>query len=272
MGKPKALVSGVLQFGPIEAECYVLDNGMRVLSQRGIIGVLTGVKDGTLERRLSKLPEKYSALGSVPSIEFELSNGVVAIGRDAMFLVDLCSAYAEMRDNGTLHPKQAHLATTANAILRAVAKVGIYALVDEVTGHQANRPKDFLARMVERTLRVEMGEWEMRFPPSLVRAMAPLWGIPYAGGRYPKGLHRAFGQLYDLILGRELAGELRKKNPTPHHKSNHHQWLKDGAQGVLVDDIGIATLIASQSGGKDEFWRRMRHHYRKEPLQLAFSP
>lgn len=50
MGKPRAVASGVLQFGAIEVDCYVLDNGKRVLSQRGIIGVLSGRNTGNFGR------------------------------------------------------------------------------------------------------------------------------------------------------------------------------------------------------------------------------
>jgi len=87
--RPKAVASGKLRFGSLEVDCYVLDNGQRVISQKGILGVLTGHKRGGWDQYLSKLPEKYGAIKGVTSISFDSPNGL-AVGRDAMFLVDLC--------------------------------------------------------------------------------------------------------------------------------------------------------------------------------------
>ncbi len=89
--RSKSIAFGVLTIGGMELDCYVLDNGKRVLSQRGILGVLSGRKAGDLKAYLNKLPEKYCGLTADASIEFDSPTGT-AIGRDAMLLVDLCAA------------------------------------------------------------------------------------------------------------------------------------------------------------------------------------
>jgi hypothetical protein len=40
-------------------------------------------------------------------------------------------------------------------------------------------------------------------------------------------------------------------------------------QQLLDDDLCIVEILANQSATPDEFWHRMRAHYRKEPLQMG---
>lgn len=277
MAKIKAVASGVLNLGGREVDCYVLEDGRRVLSQRGIMAGITGAKggakNGNLTRLVSRLPEKHRALALGPSIEFVLpgDTGIVAIGRDRMFFVQLCDAYAESWVAGELHPKQEAIAKVAMAIIRALAHVGIDALIDEATGYQQHRANDYLRRLFEHSLREEAGKWELQFPESVPRALAPLWGVAYVSGPHPKELHRVYGQIYDMVLGKEVADEMRARNLDSKASTNHHQWLHDSARGLLSDDIRLITFLASQCGSKAEFWRRMRHHYCREPLQLGLG-
>jgi len=272
MSKVKAVASGTLNFGGREVDCYVLEDGRRVLSQRGISAGLGVAKSTELKRLISRLPARFECIVASPSIDFVLPDGAtVAIGRDRMFFVQLCDAYADAWAAGELHPKQEPIAKVAMAILRALAKVGIDALIDEATGFQQVRANDYLRRLFEHSLRQEAGKWELQFPESLPRALAPLWKVAYVSGPHPKELHRVYGQIYDMVLGKEVADEMRARNRDTRDSTNHHQWLCGDAKGLLADDIRLVTWIASQCGSKAEFWRRMRHHYCREPLQLGLE-
>jgi len=275
MSKMKAVASGTLNFGGREVDCYVLEDGRRVISQRGIQAGIGAAKDGKIDRLISRLPSRFADLNARPTIEFITStnagSAAVAIGRDRMFFVQLCDAYADAWAAGELHPKQEPIAKVAMAIIRALAKVGIDALIDEATGYQRVRENDYLRRLLDHSLREEAGKWELQFPESVPRALAPLWGVAYVSGPHPKELHRAYGQIYDMVLGKDVADEMRARNRETKASTNHHQWLQDSARGLLSDDIRLITFIASQCGSKAEFWRRMRHHYCREPLQLGLG-
>ena len=273
--KIKAVASGVLfEEMRTPVECYVLEDGRRVLSQRGEARALRGIggaDDGKIGRLISRLPKKYEALALGPTIEFTLpDSGIVAIGREASHLVDVCAAYSETFALGELHASQLPMARRAIMLVNVFAKVGIDALIDEATGYQKTRGERDLARRFDRYLRLEPGKWEMRFTPELVRALAPLYGVPYTRGSYPRALQTPFHLIYEMVFGTEVATEMRKRNPTP-ETFCHHQVLKDPGQAMLSDELAVVTLLASQARTKEDFWARMRHKYLGEPLQYAFD-
>lgn len=269
MERAKAVASGVLKFGNVEIECHVLEDGRRLISQRGIIaGIGAGTKSGDLARHISKLPDEFSPLALVKIVEFtKQDNPAIVIGRDAAFFVDLCGAFTKAWVDGKIHPKQEHIARTCIAVVSSLAKVGIDALIDEATGYQAVRQDDYLQRLFEHTFREEASKWQLTFPPSLARALAPLWGVSYVGGSHPIELRNAYGQLYEFILGKERAVELRRR--ASGSGSKNHQFLQEAPRSLLSNDLRIIEILASQSGSKREFWDRMRNHFRGESIQLA---
>ena len=59
------------------------------------------------------------------------------------------------------------MALKAGMFLAACAKVGLDALIDEVTGHQYDRAEDALAIKLKAYLADEMRKWEKTFPDEL---------------------------------------------------------------------------------------------------------
>jgi hypothetical protein len=264
----KAVATGVLTFGTSEVDCYVLEDGQRVISTKGIQAGIGASKNGHLDRLLDKLPEKYRPDSVRPSIEFVLPTGGVASGRDRKAFVDICDAYSAAWADGKLHPKQEAIAKSAMAIIRSLAHVGIDALIDEATGYQKVRENDYLRRLFDFTLRQEAAKWEIMFPPAVPRALAPLWKVHYVSGPHPKELQRVYGQIYDLVLGKDTAKEMRSRNIDP-KSIRHHQLLQKEPRRLLGEDLQYIIWTAKQSGSKSEFWKRLRYHYRNEPLQLG---
>jgi hypothetical protein len=80
--------------------------------------------------------------------------GSVAYGYEATILADLCDAVLEARKH-KIHYQQEHIAERCQALVRAFAKVGVVALVDETTGYQEIRARDaskhFLTASFERS-------------------------------------------------------------------------------------------------------------------------
>lgn len=170
MSKPKAEATGVLKFGDVRVDCYVLDDGRRVISQRGVVRALTGgaAEQTSLGRFLDRLPNRFAHLAAPPSCEFIMPNGGIAHGREAKWFVEMCNAYVDAFFAGQLHPSQSHLAAQARAVLSACATVGIEALIDEATGYQYVREQSYLSSLFERMLREQAGSWQKTWRDDVV--------------------------------------------------------------------------------------------------------
>ena len=78
-------------------------------------------------------------------------------------------------------------------------------MIDEATGTRRSRYSatigDYLQRRLDPFLRDQTDRWQQRFSASLVHALAPLYGVRYTGGSYPRELFRAFGMICEYVLG-----------------------------------------------------------------------
>lgn len=255
----KAIAVGQL-FG---CECYVLDGGMRVLSKRGLVRLLSsGTEHGRLEARLAALPSRYEHLAAGRNIEFVLPGGRIAHAVDAASVIAICSAYVEAALAGELRASQRHLARGAQRVVMASAEVGLTALIDEATGYDAIRQRGDLARL----FRDSLGQWEEVFSALLVARLCALGcagakNVAWRGGRYPRPLASTFRRIYDLVIGEAAAAEMKARNPRPRHGRNHHQWLTDEARELLKRNMAIIAFAAQQSHSRDEFFARLSDHY-----------
>jgi hypothetical protein len=85
--------------------------------------------------------------------------------RMAPILADVCDAVlAARRMGGVLAANQTNLADQCEILVRALARVGIIALVDEATGYQRDREKDALAKILEAWISKELAAWVKTFP------------------------------------------------------------------------------------------------------------
>lgn len=272
MSTPKATHVGSLFGGALD--CYVLDDERRVVSHRGIVRTLTsngtgaGRNSGNLEPYLSRLPNKFSHLNVGAEIEFA-SPGGKAKGREATWLVELLKAYDEADDEGLLHPKQVPLAKNARRILRALAGVGLVALIDEATDYQRVREAENLSFTFRAILLDRYGDWDLMWTPDFVEQMCRLHRQPFDGTQ-PRFIASTYEKLYRLILTDEVYEELKRRNPEPSFGTNHHQWLTPEARTVVGRQVPILTALAETCDSKEAFWAFVEHKYAKRPLQMSW--
>lgn len=237
---PKATHQGKLPFGDIVIDCYVLDNGKRVVHKRGMARAL-GMQSGggnvfmrTLQRKGigSELPQNLLEKINNP-IVFKPLGRDLGHGYEADTLIDVCDAIVEARNNGKLSPSQAGLAMQAESIIRSVAKVGIAALVDEATGYQEERERDALHRLLTVYLSEERLKWAKTFPDEFYKQIFRLrgWKFPTSGtGRTP-----LIGKITNQIVYEKLPPgvlvKLKQKNPvvpeTKRRKWKNFQFLSE---------------------------------------------
>jgi hypothetical protein len=266
---PKATHTGTLFDGLLD--CYVLDDERRMITNRGTVQLLngSGAEGGNLGRYTGRLPQKYSHLAAGPEIEFSLPGGRKAKGHEATWLVDLLKAYDEADDEGLLHHTQRGLAKNARRVLRALAGVGIIALIDEATEYQRVRDVENLSFTFRAILLDRYADWDLMWTPDFVEQMCRLHRQPFDGTQ-PRFIASTYEKLYRLILTDEVYEELKRRNPEPSFGTNHHQWLTPEARTVVGRQIPILTALAETCDNKEAFWAFVEHKYAKRPLQMSW--
>jgi len=241
-----------LRLGNLEIPCYVLDNGMRVFSGRGIqkaIGYdsksgqwmssfckMEGVSsylcagDNSISERLSK-PVKFKRNNAGGSQS-------TANGYEVTLLVDICSAIIDANRAGVFDNDA--IVRNADIIIRSVAKVGIIALVDEATGYQYERENDELQKILKAYISEELLPWQKRFPDIFYKELFRLNGWDYTvnGIKKRPGI---IGKWTNAFIYEELPNgvleELKKKTPKSElgNRTNRYHQL-------LTTDIGEPNL------------------------------
>ena len=274
---PIALFPGKLQIGEANFSVYVLGNGKRVMAQREVVRAMTGSVKGDIGRYLdSQNLQPYinrdRILGqtirfSIPGTQYEGN------GYEATLLLDICDAYLKAREDSTLVANQEPIARQAEVITRACAKVGIIALIDEATGYQAFRKKQELQLKLQAFIAEDLQEWALMFPNEFWFELARLEGVHYS----PRSRPLRWGKyimafVYDAVDG-DVGKELRKKNPDPHFRKNHHQWLKEFGRQKVHDQIQRVVTIMKLCDGMDEFRQKFARVFKKSAIdpQMSFA-
>ena len=88
-----------------------------------------------------------------PIIFMPPKGGLSAYGYEATTLIDACQLLLQANDKDLLFASQAKYAAAAEIVVRSFAKVGIIAVIDEVTGYQGVRPQDALHVYLQKLIR-----------------------------------------------------------------------------------------------------------------------
>lgn len=237
-----------LRIGNVEIACYVLEDGTRVVSQRGLqtsLGLNVSGGAQRLHKILTVLERKGIDTNDLTSriatpLVFKTPRGSRAHGFEATVLADFCEVILKAKDKaGTLRSNQLHVAKQCEILVRGFARVGIIALVDEATGYQHDRSRRALEEILDAFIKDELGKWAKRFPDEFYRELFRLKGLQFIP--FPKKRPMYVGHwTNDLVYKRLAPGvldQLREKNPpgaSGRRKTRHHQFL--------TDDVGHPKL------------------------------
>lgn len=270
---PFSMFRGTLKLGDVDLQCHVLDDGKRVLAQGEVVRAISGsnTNSSNLTRYLERNPLTKDF--SPTTIRFTVPGiPTVATGLEAPVLIEICDKYLEAREKKLLRGRQYSLAAHAEIIIRACAKVGIIALIDEATGYQKLRAERALRLKVQAFIADDLQEWARMFPEEFWYELARLEGIRYSARSRPLRWGKYVMMFVYDAIDPEIGMELRKKNPNPRFKKNHHQWLKQFGRQKVNDQIQrvIATMKACDD--MDEFREKFAKVFRKSsPLQMSFD-
>ena len=271
---PISLFQGELIMGDVAFSCHVLDDYKRVIVQREVVRALSGKVTGDLKSYLSTTAvSKYLDLAEIAekAVTFRIpGTQYEARGYEATLLVEICDAYLKAREDGILVKSQLKIAKQAEIIMRACAKVGIIALIDEVTGFQNYRKDNALRVKLQAFIAEDMQEWARMFPEEFWFELARLENIHYSPRNRPIRWGKyVMAFVYDAV-DKDVGRELRKKNPNPQHGRNHHQWLKEFGRDRVRDHLNQVLGVMKMCRDMEDFNRHFGHIFKKEPLQLTF--
>jgi hypothetical protein len=265
---PKAAYEGVLQIGDMEIPCAVLDDGTRLLSERGVTKSLGGKRGGShwLRKQAgAELPVFLSANNLRPFIDNDLesalktpilyvpsASGSIAHGVPAESLPKICDVWLKARAAGALRSKQDHIAAKAEILVRGFAHVGIIALVDEATGFQYVRARKALEEILEAFVAKEFRKWAKRFPDDFYREICRLrhWKFDEATMRRTPLIGKLTNDLvYERLAPgvRQRLEKLNPKNEKGRRARKHFQWLTaDIGDPALREHLAsVVTLLKS---------------------------
>ena len=277
-----------LKLGSLELDCYVLEDGTRVFSGRGIQKALgskstsgqwlsTYINKGPLANRFSKDLSKITERINNP-IKFRRNNAggsqVATNGYDVTLLVDICSAILDAdRENIEVDHQ---IVMNADIIIRSVAKVGIIALVDEATGYQYDRERYELQQILKKYISEELLPWTKRFPDVFYKELFRLNGWDFT----VKGIHNRpgiIGKWTNKIIYEQLPkgvlDELKRKTPKNergNRTAKFHQHLTlDMGEPELEKQITKVIALFQASDNMQQFWTMFQKMIDRQNGQLS---
>ncbi|MGB8540258.1 MAG: P63C domain-containing protein [Candidatus Acidiferrales bacterium] len=243
---PRATHNGELKIGNVSIPCAVLEDGTRVITQRGMFVALGMNKNPSKgQTAIENRPGFVSANNLTPYISEELARswtpipfrlpkgsggyrGNIAFGYDAKILPMVCHAYLDAKEAGKLTNHQRHIGVAAKIIERGFSVVGIVALVDEATGYQEVRDRQALQEILRQYISGALFEWTKTFPMEFYKEIFRLKGWTWNAGKMPGVVGKYTRDLVYSRLAPGVIEELERLNPptdTGYRKYRHHQYL-----------------------------------------------
>lgn len=269
----KAIFEGKLPIGDIELDCAVLEDGTRVFSERAIhraFGISTARRSKELFGGAVKLPSFLGANNINSFISNELlelsklrieytkkTGGSPIRGYKAEILPEICEVWLKARQDKALLASQMRLAEQAEILMRAFARVGIVALIDEATGYQFHRPSDALRFLVNYYIVIGLRKWIKQFRDEFFAELDKLYDNEKTTSRnrpqyYGKFINK---YIYEPLENGFIKAELNKLNITDEgkRKARFHQWFSDNGLSILQYQIGRVMTIMEISGNIKDF-------------------
>lgn len=292
MAQNKIIHEGEITLGEMIIPCYVLKDGTRVLSGRGMQEALKMVDTDeeskqTSGTRLNRHLEQKSLQSFIykgkepghynPIICYQGDKKIN--GFEATILADICDAFLEARNNITLSSRQKIIADQCEILIRGFARVGIIALIDEATGYQYERERYELQKILTAYISDEILKWQLTFTDEFYKEVYRLWGLPFIP-KYIKNKPSFIGTLTNKYIYEQLPkGVLEKiKDNTPKTKKGNwkykfHQSLTPevGREHLKKQIIEVTTLM-SISSDKTQFDSLFNSKYKQtSQLKIEFD-
>lgn len=271
---PKATHQGTISIGDIEIPCFVLEDRTRVISGRGMTKAIGMRGRG---QGVTRIPTHRTLKPFIDeSLEVAIKNPINFVGvgsratkptagYEATILLQVCEVVLNARDAGHLKTAQEQrYALYCDTLIRAFAKVGVVALIDEATGYQEIRDRLALQKILDKYIREDLARWAKTFPDEFYEELFRLKGWQYR----PLSVKRpsVVGHwTNDIVYSRLAPGvldALRKKNPAtksgrrPH---KHFQYLtEEHGHPKLQEHLSNVIFLMKGSASWQGFYRMLQ--------------
>lgn len=247
---PEASSQGILPIGDVKIDCYVLKDRRRLIHKRAMARALC-LKSAGGNALMKTLNGKTLGSRIPPDLREKIENPIVfkplvgdpAHGYEATVLIDLCAALMDAEPH--LLPAQKFLAQQAEIIIRAAAKVGIIALVDDATGFIEDRRRGEYLELWQECIREEARKWEAReFPEDLFEIFYRTYGLKRLNPdstKHPKFFSKLIRKyIYQPLLNSNgaILELLDEKNPVVYANGGRRHKLYQ----FLTDEIGMPAV------------------------------
>ncbi len=256
---PVAEYEGTFSLGGKEISSAVLQNGTRIITQaafmqalgragrpKGGTGVLSTVDELPffLQAEVLKPFVTSDLVQSTTPLFYRAKSGTKGVGYDARLLPLVAEVYLKFRDaavaeRGEVPARYERMIAAADVLMRALANVGIIALVDEATGFQQFRATDALNRILEAFIAKELQPYVPTFESDFYKEIYRLRKLEYPKDSVKRPQY--FGSITNDIVYKRLApGVLEElKRVTPRSASGRH---KDKLFQRLTENRGYPKL------------------------------
>ncbi len=273
----KATHKGTLRIGDVEIPVFVLEDGTRVISGRGLTAAIAMKGRGQGTARIVALLDRKGSANSELAVAirqpllFDSGGRLWTQGYEAHVLADLCQAILDAREGGQLKTEQEKRYGIACYILsKAFIRVGIDALVDEATGYQEVRDRLALQAILDKYLRKELAAWAKRFPDEFYEQLFRLRNWQWKGMKVNRPSVVAH-YTKDLVYERLAPGilsELEQRNPKDERgrrKHKHHQWLSDEVgHPALAQHLYALTSLMRAGKSWSDFYQLVQRAFPKK--------
>lgn len=287
---------GEIEIGDIRIPCMVLNDGTRVVAERGLMDTFgnAGGKGYELRKNIQDnaavpLPRFLALKALEPFVEqlfdvlyldaiLYINNGKLYKGYHAEILPSVCEAWIMAREAGTLQKSQIHKAQKAQKLMCALARVGIIALVDEATGYQYEREQFELQKILAAYIGNDVAEWQLTFTMEFYKEMFRLWGQPFN----PKSIKKPsfVGTLTNKYIYKALPEgvleAIKAKTPKTANGNNKHKFHQVltpevGRQHLKRQIIEVTTLmkVCDTKEQFDAMFERRYSKHHQNALQFA---
>lgn len=269
---------GPLKIGEVAIDAYRLRDGRRVISKKGMAAALALKSSGgnaflrsmTRPGLRSEIGEKLWNLIENPIFfrlidpDLESGPGATGDGYEATTLIEVCNAVIAAQHSGKLHGSQRFLYVQSEIIIRAAAKLGITALVDDAVGYIADRKRGEYQQLFEKFILEECRDWEQEFPKQFFNMLYDIYGMRRLSPESIK-MPRFFSKFIRKYIYFPLAHskgallhELDEKNPVVYQNGGRrfkfHQFLtKEIGLPALRQHMWQVIGIGRISGSKEQF-------------------
>ncbi len=282
MSKNTVKFEGDLDLNGFKIPCYVLEDGTRVVSGRGMQDAVklleptgksaekvTGgrMAEFTGSKWFNSLIASSERLEEFKPLTVYKGNQKIS-GYKATALADFCDIMLDARQNGKINTERQRLvADQCEILIRGFARVGIIALVDEATGYQNEREKDELQKILSKYIAAELLPWQKRFPDEFYEEIFRLnrWDFTVSGIQKRPGVIGTWTKklIYNL-LPKGVVTELERKTPKSaagNKTARLHQSLTVDIGNPHLEKQLVSVITLMNISGT---WKEFLGHFGKK--------